>query len=254
PDTVVPDTVVPDTAVPQTASPATAAVASTPAPALPFVAQAAPEGRSAVALEAWLDAHLRGEASAPPPKAIRVDPLREAPGPVAEPGADEAPADEAAPPLVTLADYAAVKVRIWDDGLPLLEALAERDIAEATWREHEHRQASELAEELREGRSQQAIEVRRAIREARAARAVAEEAGLMDLEAYAALRVALETLDVELEGRQRLAEEGLTVEAWEAQRDGWTKRVRQDRGARRRLDRALTAARRAHKRGRAAAP
>jgi hypothetical protein len=243
--------------------------------ALPF--QPAASEEAARALEAWVDDCLRAEsldAIAPPPEdarvptsrhpvlparanevlvasdapaVIRPNPLAGSAAPVVVVEDEAAVVSEPEPELVGLADYALVKIRVWDDGVSLLSALEEAGIDESLWREHELRQATALAAELREDKTVLAQRLRAAIRIAREEQADADEAwnALMPLGEYASIRVALEGIDDELHQRQLLLERGLSPDAWQEQRTSWAKRARLEKDTRKRLRRAVAAARRA---------
>lgn len=223
--------------------------------ALPF------DDSEADRLELWLRHHLDDRAqpqvqaaptwSPPPPMEPRV---AIAPNPIVDARLPtivrQAPAPESQPrsqaPVLSVEDYAKIKVAVWDRGLDLLEALEEQGIEEPVWRDNELRMADALAREAQDGEAVLAGEVRRAIRALRAREDETED--LLSLERYAEIRVALEMAAVIDEAEPLvLARHELSPETWERTRAEWAKRARREPSLARQVRRAVAKARRTAK-------
>ena len=155
-------------------------------------------------------------------------------------------------PKLPLDKYAAVKVAIWDDGKRLLEALAQQDIDEMDWRANEEEQAELIQNEAFDGASDLAMRIRHAIEQERARRktsASESDVDLLALDEYARLRAAIEPLEDEFQIHDRLLVENMSLEDWQAQRDGWTQRLRHDKKLARTLRKALSKARKERAQG-----
>jgi hypothetical protein len=143
------------------------------------------------------------------------------------------------PEMLSLEQYARVKVLVWDGGMALAEALEQCGIDDVAWHAHEQRQTERLAREATEGKG----ELGRAIRDALQAqrRAHSTEHGALSLSRYALVRAAIEQAADEAAA---LVDHGLSPADWRSHRDAWERRLRGDRNLQRDYKRALARARR----------
>lgn len=153
-------------------------------------------------------------------------------------------------PELPLAQFASIRVALWEEGATLDRQLARHGLDELTWHERERGLAKALAEEAASGRADQATALADAMKQAKD-QASPDDDVRFTLDDYVALRIAL---DRALEAKSVLRAHGITAAAWQRLHRTWQARVLADPKVAARVRAKLAAARKVSTRGAKAEP